>query len=155
MLELDSDLRPNLKTTNTNSRPDGDDKIFRPRAKSICHGLYRFGDDTQYNTSPSGMNRGDGAVAGVGHQNRQTVRGADRERDPRPVGDESVAFRQTSGVLRGYDYIRVNLTNRGKVRGIRPPGTDPGAKAMLQPGLLVKLRGVENVAVVERKHSSA
>ena len=101
------------------------------------------------------MNSGNGVFAGVGHKDGQTIRGPDRERNPRTVGDESVAFRQTSGMLRDHDYIRVYLTDRGKVRGIRPPGTGAGTEAVLQPGLLVQLRRAEDVAAVERKHSSA
>ena len=153
MLELNSDLWSYLKTARSNPRSDGDDQIFWPGAKTIRHGLYRFGNDAQGRASPAGMNGGDSAMGGVGHQDRQAIGGTDRQCDPRMVSDESVAFRKAAGMLRGHNYIGVYLANRGQVSCVRPTGAGASAEAMFQPRQAVERRRVVDIAAVEGEQS--
>lgn len=100
------------------------------------------------------MNGRDRPILTVRHEDRQTIGGADRERNPRTVGDESVAFCKATGVLRNNDYVRVYLANTGEIAGVRPSGTDPSAEAMLQPRQIVERLRVVNIPAVERKQPS-
>ncbi len=59
------------------------------------------------------MNGRYGPILTVGHEDRQTIGGADRERNPRTVGDKSVAFRKATRVFSDHDYVRVYLANAG------------------------------------------
>jgi len=153
LLELNCDLWSDLKTARSNPGSDGYNQIFWPGAKTIRHGLYRFGNDAQGRASPAGMNGGDSAMGRVGHEDRQAIGGTDRECDPWMVSDESIAFRKAAGMLRGHDFIRVYLANAGQVSCVRPTGAGAGAEAMFQPRQVVERRCAVDVAAVKGKQS--
>jgi hypothetical protein len=151
--ELNRNLRPNLKATCANPRPDGDDQIFGPAAKAISHSLRRFRNYTQDCPPPAGVNGCHSAMAGVSHKDWQAIRRADGQRNSRAIGDEGVAFPKATCLCRGHDQVRVYLSNAGEAGGVRPSGTDTSAEAMFQPGQVAERLGAIDVTAVEGKQS--
>ena len=131
--ELRGNLGTDFKTAHADSRPDGDNEIFRTGSELFLHGLDCLWDDARQGSAPSGVNGGNGFICWIRQKDRKAVGSSDGQRDSWLVSDEGIAFADASGVIRNKDFAGMNLPQRRQAVYVRPAGSKPRTEAVLEP----------------------
>jgi hypothetical protein len=92
--------------------------------------------------------RGNCPLDRVGHQNRQTIGGANPEHDSRLIRNERVSLSEDARSIREQNFIRVCLPDGGERSLGRPMGARSRTETMFQPrDIFQGLRPIHSLAV--------
>jgi hypothetical protein len=101
--KLPGDLRSHFVTALTDSGTDGDDQVAGLARKSLLHMLDSPGRNPLHRSTPAGVNCGDGALARIDHQNRDTIGGLDSDELSRRVLDQGIAVTERARSAAGIN----------------------------------------------------
>jgi hypothetical protein len=107
--ELGGYLRSDLVTAGSNARADRDHQVLGPGTELAGHSLERCRYYFEYSTAPASVNRRDGSVSRIGHQDGKTVGSANGERDAWGIRDHRVTLADIPRSAGNEHPIRVNL----------------------------------------------
>jgi hypothetical protein len=129
-------LGPHLEAARADAWADHDFEILRPAAELPTHAVDGFRRDFRYNSTPAGVNRSHSPCSWIHNEDRQAVRGSNRESHARPPGNKRIARAQMARFVGEQYLIRMNLFRGGQAGGIQPVGAQACAEAVTEPGEL-------------------
>ena len=114
-----------------NARPNRGVHVVRCRAIEPVHFFQRAHHNTRRRSTPSGMHRSHGMLSRISQQYGITIRGANRYRNARERGYQSIAFTGASNLVPEQHDSRVNLfqTRHAVLRD----GVAASAESMIEP----------------------
>lgn len=106
--EFSDDFMAHFVATPADSRAERGDDVLRASAKFHLHPTKGFFSDALRRSAPARMNRGDGAMFGIGKQDRNAIGRLHHEQRSRFASDERVAL---GGLFAVPDLCRANHVN--------------------------------------------
>jgi len=95
---LNRNLRPDFEAARADARTDRDFQILRPAAKCRFHRFDSLRRNLGYNSAPPGVNGSHGPCSWIHNDDREAVRGSNRDCHTRLLGNESVPWAKVTGV---------------------------------------------------------
>jgi len=132
--KLTGHLRSHFVTALSDSRTDGDEQVVRPARKSLLHILDRPNCNLLHCPAPAGVNRGDGAVARINHQNRDAIGGLDGDEPSWCFLDQGITVAERARAPAGVDDdIGMDLMKCGQIATTAETVRPTRAETMHQP----------------------
>jgi hypothetical protein len=160
-LELGRHLWSHLETAGADSRSNRDQQILRLGAEPLCQRFHNSGRYFRHYTPPTGVDRSNHAVSGIGHQDGEAIGGSNRQTDPWLIRNECVPFALRSARFDHQDVVGMHLrggsqpvTSRpsfSRTSFRRPSIAQAGPKTVPEPGQAIQGLGPVNVIAVKAK----
>ena len=146
--KLDGDLRPNLKAASSDSGSDRNHEVLRPASKFERQCLHCLRDNVRNSAAPTGVHRGHNPISAIGHQNREAIRGSNRQLNPGLIGNQGIAIAYDARMPCNENVVGVDLPRGRQPFSGRPSGGKTCTKAVAEPGEPVEFpRPVDTVRV--------